>query len=403
MDGQMKYVPSIFTRMFSLFIFFYSLQSYAYFVAYLGNLESFSYDRPTHILLSGLGTDLGTLPQLSALGKAARYHSLFPDRQVILISVFENAKNPAALTSQGFEFLARNTFTLNTGTALRRLLKFSRIQSLEIFGHNSPSLGTQTDGPGERFDANYPGLSKLRSRFTADSYASIHGCNSGWLMAPQLSRLWGIPVAGAFTGTRFERLHSDGHFYVYEKGKAPNDNWATKNLVGGSCLAGGCVRMRPMFSPYNGDWGDFSTSPLVNFYKFFCPQNSVEECEKRMALSMLAFVSDKQVSLSHSLEEFKDQVKSFLCPVYANRKITLQCFEALEQSLRGGSKAVHFTVNQKQLSCDLKTCNAQMTCTDDGCVVEQVNAGHPEPAVTMVEEFNHYLNGFLKLQSPEIK
>ncbi|MGZ3797823.1 MAG: hypothetical protein ACXVB1_15740, partial [Pseudobdellovibrionaceae bacterium] len=249
-----------------------------------------------------------------------------------------------------------------------------------------------------RFDPNYSGLSKLKSKFTADSYALIHGCNSGWLMASQLSELWGIPVAGAFTGTRFERLHSDGHFYVYQKDRAPNEEWAEKNLEGRSCLAGGCFRMRPGYSPYSGSWGDFQDSPLLNYYKFFCIKNSVEDCEKRMALSVLAFVSDKQVSLNHSLEEFKDQVKSFLCPVYADRKITLQCFEALEQSLRDGSKTVSFVVNQRQLACDLKSCNTHMTCTEDGCTVERINVGIPEPATTLVDDFNHYLNGFLQLQ-----
>lgn len=392
-------LPAVFMRVLSLLILFWGLESQAYFVAYLGDRSNFSYDRPTHILLSGLGTNLGTLPQLSALGKALRYRSLFPERQVILISVFENNRNQASLKAQGFEFLVNNYFALNTRMALGQLLKFSRIQSLEIFGHNAPDSGTQTDGPGQRFDPNYPGLSKLKSKFTSDSYALIHGCNSGWIIAPQLSTLWGIAVAGAFTGTRFERLHSDGHFYVYQNDKAPDGNWAEKNIDGQSCQAGGCVRMRPMYSPYDGDWGDFSPSPLVNFYKFFCTQNSMEDCEKRMALSLLAFVSDKHVSANHSLEEFKDQVKSFLCPVYADRKITLQCFEALEQSLRGGSKTVHFTVNQKQLACNLKACNVRLNCSSEMCSVERVNAGAPEPAMTLVEEFNHYLNGFLKLQA----
>jgi hypothetical protein len=395
----MNFFSEIFVRFLGILIFFYGIQSHAYFMAYLGDLKSFSYDRPTYILLSGEGSDLGTLPQLSALGKAARYRSLFPDRQVVLISVFENNKNKAALISQGFSFLANNWFLLNTSSALKQMLKFSRIQSLELFGHNSPISGTVTSGETERFDPNYKALSKLKSHFTADSYAAIHGCNSGWLMAPQLSTLWGIPVAGAFTGTRFERLHSDGHFYVYQKDKAPNEDWAVKNLEGQSCQAGGCLRMRPGYSPYSGDWGDFRTSPALNYYKFFCIKNSVEDCEKRMALSMLSFVSDKQVSLSHSLEEFKEHVKSFLCPVYVGREITLQCFEALEQSLRGGSKTVSFVVNQKQLACDLKACNVKMNCSTDECVIERRDAGLHEPASTMVDEFNHYLNGFLKLQS----
>ncbi|MGZ3804368.1 MAG: hypothetical protein ACXVB4_09180, partial [Pseudobdellovibrionaceae bacterium] len=318
-------------------------------------------------------------------------------RQVVLLSVFENDKNKEVLRSQGFVFLDENSLLLNTKTALLVLLKFSKIQSLELFGHNSPSLGTQLDGPGERFDPNYAGLSKLKSHFTADAYAFIHGCNSAWLMAPQLSSLWEIPVAGAMTGTRFERLHSDGHFYVYEVDKAPNDKWATKNLDGQSCTSGGCLRMRPTYSPYNGHWGDFRNSAFLNYYKFFCIKNSLEDCEKRMALSMLAFVSEKEVSLGHSLEEFKDLVKSFLCPVYADRKITLQCYEDLEQSLHGGSKTLSFTVNQKQLACNLMICNAKMKCDNETCSVEKVDAGVSEPASTMVDEFNHYLNGFLRL------
>jgi hypothetical protein len=370
--------------------------AFAYFVAIPHSQSPARYDQPTHILVSGRGTDLGIQVQLSALGRAQLYKRNFSQNQVILISVLENGQNEAALMKAGWIFLVKNDLKLETDGATREILKFQKIRSLEFFGHNSPSLGTQTDGLGFRFDFRKPVVASIASHFENGAFAMIHGCNSGWMIAQALSKSWGIAVAGSFTGTRFERLHSNGHFYVYEEGKAPDNNWATFNpdLNGAKCFAGGCFRMRPAYSHYVGKWGNLE-GPLLNHYKFFC-QASVQECETAMATSLFGFLAEKSLSPTSSLADFREVAQQYLCPVYKDRRITEDCLQRLAQAEDGhGPLTFSYVVNNPQLTCDLRSCSGVMSCGEHSCSI----AGRLwKNSDTLAQEYLHLINGFKSLK-----
>lgn len=368
----------------------------AYFVASPADQGPMNYKKSVRILVSGRGTDLGLQPQLTALGRYQLYKRNFPEDQVVLISVFENERNEPLLIKNGWVFNVNNSKNLETDVVTKEILKFQKIRSLEFFGHNSPSLGTQSDGLGFRYDFRKPIVATLASHFTKNAYAIIHGCNSGWITAPALAKTWGIAVAGSFTGTRFERLHSDGHFYVADEEKAPNDNWARSNpdLDNVRCSEGGCLRMRPQYSRYQGKWGDFG-GPFLMHYKFFC-QNDINECEKTMAASLFGFVSDTSLRRDSTYAEFREVAKQYLCPVYLDRKITEECHAELDRLETGhGNRGLFFGVKHPQLKCDLRSCTGKMTCEDHTCNIANRESKN---ASTMAQEYLHLLNGFRMIE-----
>jgi hypothetical protein len=385
----------------SLFVFLlaalgFSQVASAYFVAVPADQGPVKYGQTTRLLVSGRGATLGMQPQLSALGRGLLYKRNFPNEQLVLISVLEDAKNEAMLLKNGWVFIVRNDQKFETDVAAKEILKFQKIRSLDFFGHNSPVLGTQTDGLGFRFDFRKPVVATIASHFEKGAYAMIHGCNSGWIIAQDLSKLWNIAVSGSFTGTRFERLHSDGHFYVFEDRKAPDNNWALINadLDGERCAAGACMRMRPSYSHYNGKWGDFE-GPLLNHYKFFC-QLDETECEKTMATSLYGYLAEKSLKRTSSYADFKEVAQQYLCPVYKDRKITEDCIYQLNEIEAGrGKMTVSYVVGDEQLKCDLKSCAAVMTCDDHIC---KVNSRVSKNSTTMAQEYLHLLNGFRALQ-----
>ena len=305
--------------------------SQAYFIAVPANQGPIAYDSTTRILVAGRGTNQFTQFRQSAMTAAYLNKRNFPDQQIVLISVIE-AKNDslAIVAKDGWKIISANEDKFDTASVMTELLKFSKIRALEFFGHNSASLGTQTDGPGYRFDALDPSVSPLASHFDGSAFAYFHGCNSGWLIAESLSKVWGVPVAGSFTETNFEQLNSDGHFYTNDPGKFPASPWAhsNKDLDNVSCSVAGCIRMRPATLPYRSDWGDLA-GPFVAHYKFFC-QLDLRECEKRMALSLFGFVAEKSLNRHSSKNDFRQAAKEFLCPAPKDRSVTLKCEQQLD-------------------------------------------------------------------------
>jgi hypothetical protein len=389
---------------FSLIAFLtlaFAQQAQAYFVAVPAAQPALDLSKPVRVLLPGRGTDLGIQPQQSALGRGLQYKSNFPEDQLVLISVFENSSNKKNLLKAGWKFLVENEQTFETKTAVAELQKFKKIRSLDFFGHNSPSLGTQTDGLGFRFDFREPSVAALAPKFIENSYVMIHGCNSGWIIAQDLSKIWNIPVSGSFTETRFERLHSNGRFYVADEEKAPSNEWAKVNSFGTSCEFGGCLRMRPKFSAYHkGKWGTFD-GPMLSHYKFFC-QLETTECEKRMALSLYGFVSSHSLKKDASEKDFATLAREYLCPVYPprakypNQETTEECYQFLTDIGNGkGNPEQHFVYSDDQLTCTMKACTGKMTCDLHTCTITGRSS---EKAMTLAQEYGHMLRGYRALQ-----
>jgi hypothetical protein len=370
----------------------------AYFVATVNGSAEVSSSAPTHILVSGRGENLGTQPQMSALGVAARIRQAHPGEQVLLMSVFENDKNRKQLENLGVKFIkVDDKTTFNTSSIMPELLKFKKIASLHFFGHNSPTLGTQSDGLGQRFDFRSRKVADLKGHFTEDGYLFIHGCNGGWILAPMLSNLLSIPVAGAFTGTHFERLHEDQNFYVASDSRAPTPNWARGNQVSfdneRACSYGGCLRMRPTNSPYHGHWGNLRATGL-GFYKFFCVGLAQAKCDRVMARSLLNSLTPANLSLRATRNQYIEAAKDFVCPPSRDRSVSNDCAKAMDRVLSGGEKTYSSFGKTPSLQCTFASCEAKFSCTDLTCTLERTGK---TKATTQAEEFLAYVRGFDEL------
>lgn len=377
--------------------------AHAYIVAVPADQPPLDHSRPTHILIPGRGTNLALQPQLAALTRGELYQKNFVGDQVVMISVLEHKDNERFLNRAGWKLIVKNNVILETGSVLAEVEKFTQIRSFEMFGHSSALRGFQMDGDYKtsiRFDPREERVWDLRDNFAPGAYAILYGCNTGWRIAQVLAEKWQIAVAGTFTETQFERLHSNGQYYVEGKQFAPSLRWADTNseLENRDCDLGGCTRMRPNNLSYAGWWGNFA-GPLLTHFKFFCPLK-VQDCQMRMAASLYAYAAEKPLSPDSDYEHFKDVAKQFLCPLSKDRKITEDCYKQLGLIDQGkGNHYVHFVGGgNQQLVCDLRGCKANIDCNLDDKVHKcKISDRVWVNSTTLVDEYMHLLNGYRML------
>ncbi len=384
-----------------------AFKSHAFLVTAL-NTDKLDPNKPTHILVAGAGDDLGTQFQQVARSKALKYSQLYPGDQIVMISHDEpEMDNKALLNAWGFQLIKKDRSTFNGKSFIEEAAKFNQIASMDIFSHSSAQYGIHLDGKAHRLTLNTKGLEELKGHFTKDAYVYLHGCNSGFNLAPFLSDVWEIPVAGSMTSTNFQKLHSDGNFYLTEEGFYPSNEWAQTNSKSFNepvpCnKAGMCLRLKPDNNPYIGFWGEYHDGGLP-FYKFFCVKNQSSDCKRIMAKSLLSFNATTNITKNSSLEEYKAVLFDFLCPVSATKNLRGECMTALEKSLTG----VNLTYNpfsQEQVECDFKSCKVEISCDKvpltgvykpGTCTLVNL-AGHG--STTLTTEFKAYIEGFAELK-----
>lgn len=394
---------------FSIFYFLVmSFTADAYYVTTFKS-EILNYDLPTHVMVAGAGDQLFTQFQEVATAKALKYYELNSGEQIVLITAKEiEVDNSALLTKWGFIIQHENKGTFEGKTFIAEMLKFNKIISLDIFSHSTAQYGIHLDGRFHRLSTDTKNLIKLKSHFLKDAYVFLHGCNAGYSMAPYLSELWEIPVAGAMTSSNFHKLHSDGNFYLDEVGSYPNSNWAKINdksfVEPVKCREGACLRLKPDNVPYLGFWGSYREGGLP-FYKFLCVKNTYEDCTRVMAKSMLSFVSNVHITQDSSLDEYKKAVVDFLCPINSKNNLRQECEENLVNALSTGDETYN-PFSRPQIECDFKGCKAQIKCKPlsflsrdlfkpGSCELVRTFNGK---STTIVREFKAYLDGFKSLR-----
>ena len=200
----------------------------------------------------------------SAIARGYRYLEVYPDHQVVIIASpdVKRVKNRAVFN----EFKVTHIKTVNSKLTGHKLIRemnvFKKIASFDFYGHSSPwglILGKSKAilGPGTGRDA----IVSLRDNFIDGAFATLNSCNAGLKIAPALSLGWEIPVAGAMTGSLFERIHDDGrwynHFLTVIPGKPMTNNVSFETER--HCYKGGCWRMKPGNALYSGGyWGQLS-------------------------------------------------------------------------------------------------------------------------------------------------
>lgn len=372
------------------------------------------YSRPTHIILVGYSHGQGDQFVSAAAARALRYRDLYPNRQVVFYADPEVAGHTDAdvVKTYGIKMISESTSgELAVDALIKTLAQYNTIYSIDVYAHSSPwSVGLE---PGvDRLSTWTPSwlLRTLKPHFAAEAYVTLNGCSAGTELAPFLSSVWKVPVSGALTSSNFERLHSNGQWYVDDAGKYPEGGWATKNAESysktRSCSKGGCLRLKPVNFEYHGSWGDFGGG--LGFYKFYCNyEGSLDDCEKRMALSLLSYPSTTALTYESTREEFEEVVLDYLCPDDMSGTLKQECREGIRNAVGDGTYVYSsFKGNKKPLACDVKRCQVQMKCQEDekkmpiSGTCTSVPGPNPSPT-TQAREYQHFVRGFDLLQAEQ--
>jgi hypothetical protein len=364
-------------------------------VATFDRRGSIDLTKTSRILLVGDSHQLGTLPLMSATTKARRYAQLFPNDQIVLF-VTKDVRE-ASVAATGSTVVRSEPFGTVAMSDLRRLSadklvaaldRFTRIASLEFFGHSSPfGALLEADGDGRTLGPKAPGnIGILKDNFARDTnpFVALNGCNGGASVAPELSKIWELPVSGALTGSNFQELYDDGRWYFHDEGffpagrrTVPKNDKSFGPGVTPSCSAGACVRMKPQDSPYRGVWADPATGfqYALGFYKFFCDYADPNgTCAKGMATSLYSFPSTKPIDKNASDADVKDVLADFFCSGAADATWFDKCKTGLFAAA-SATPATSFSsmksANDYSLECDFAKCEQKLRCAKDA-------AGNPQ-------------------------
>ncbi|MBY0415941.1 MAG: hypothetical protein K2Q18_17350 [Bdellovibrionales bacterium] len=357
---------------------------------------------PTRVMLAGSGDDLKLLFQQVAKAKALKYSEQNPGEQILFITASEkDTENEYFLKKWGFTILETEKATLDGREFLKKVLPFKKILSLDIFSHSSAQFGIHLESHTNRLNVNTRGLEDLKNNFMKDSFVVLHGCNTGFNLAPFLSKIWNVPVAGSLTSTNNQKLHSDGNFYLIEEGLFPNSDWAKSNTLSfdevRACSTGACERLKPDNTPYVGWWGAYREGGLP-FYKFFCVNNSLADCSRVMAKALLSDALIVNLKKDSSFEVYKKAVIDFLCPVSAKKDLRGECQAKLDEALVTNDMTYN-PFSRPQLECDFKGCQAEVKCEKMLFTVPKPGTCKLENkatalATTLVREYKTYLDAY---------
>lgn len=366
---------------------------------------------PTHIIAVGYSNGQADQFVRAAIGRAQKYRDLFPQHQIVLLGHPEiDSSTTDREAFQRFDIHVteyRPEEELNSYNLTERLRNFQSIASFDFYGHSSPwAIGISSRGARLGTDTDEWQVRSLADHFATDSYATLNGCNAGLYLAPHLSKLWKIPVAGAATGTNFQQLHQNGRWYFNDRGNFPEGRWATNNTVSFknpmSCSKGGCTRIKPENSPYKGHWST-ETAAGLGFLKFFCPGfGDTSRCQRGMALSLIAYESLQSVGNDHlDISKFEKVVFDYLCPNDRSGRLTSTCQSGIRKGVDSGNETFSVFSGQ-ELKCSFDGCQFSYKC-------EQDPFGNPVPGTcklsapsnpnptNLVKEYKALMSGFRSL------
>lgn len=370
-------------------------------------------DKITHIIVVGSAVkeDSDQFFQ-SGLARAYRYKELYPDHQVVIMS------SPDVLNVTDDEVFSKYNVVvckkvLEKFTAKNLMLEmnfFNHIASFDFFGHSSPwamKIGDHNAAfsPYE----NVSDLKLLRNKFLPDAYVTLNACNTGFMIAPDLSEILRIPVAGSLTSSMFEKIESDGHWYKEDDSHTDDEvdlnKYSYKQNV--LCSLGLCYRMKPSRSNYSSVWGYFQEGGL-SFNKFFCKFNNQDRrCERGMANSLYSFPSVTPLNSNSNADEFKSVVFDWLCSTGRDSDYFSNCINGIENAV-ARYDLVFQSHPTNELMCDFGSCHAKVICQTDPVNGPILGTCHlqtvinPEPT-NIAREFISMMKGFEDLNRPALK
>lgn len=371
--------------------------------------RSFSYKRPTDVFVVGYGKEAGTLFLNTAISRARKQLDTFgSSRQILVLWAKEDGQSPdtALVKRLGFNILQATNVDLSMNTTIAWLDELKEITSLHFVGHSSAlhGFGLQKS---QRFNQDKNKLSKLKRNFADGAYIFLHGCNTGFNSAPELSEILEVPTFGSMTSTDFQQLHNDGTWYWNNKGQYPAGGWSPSNNLSlansKSCSGYACYRLKANNHPYAGSWGRYETG--LSFHKAFCNfdlgktglfsrKKGIDVCYQGLWNAIKTWPSTEILRNWTDRETYKEIITDFLCPKISGYGVDKACAEVLAAADRGVISSTKFYWGP-QYQCNFKGCNwgtkTQQT-EENGRV--SVFTGTDAGNSTIVNEYRLYMKLF---------
>jgi hypothetical protein len=369
--------------------------------------STFDEDRITHVIIVGSAAkeDSNQFFQ-SGVARAYRIKQLWPNHQVVIMSSPEvrGADDDQVFSEFNIAVVKAVKETFTADKLMKELNSLSQIASIDYYGHSSP-WGLKLGKTDAAFDPTEftQSLTKLKAKLLPNASMTISSCNSGFNVAPELSRVLEIPVAGSLTSSVFERIESDGLWYK-------EDDWTKDNYVEQNtqsygdnlaCTLGLCWRMKPTRYNYSSYWGVFNEGGL-SFYKFFCnfDNNSDSRCEKGMATSLMSFPSVRPLNSHSTKEDFKAVAFDWLCSTAKDKAYFKKCVDGISAAITRGD-LIYQSHPGNELLCDFKSCHSTVVCKDKKIFGSgpkagscKLNATVADKPVTAATEMITLLKGF---------
>lgn len=337
----------------------------------------------THVFVVGRGDELGELLQKAAISKALYTKQVFPQDQILLIGVEEYNRDEqlAAIKRKGFSNIEFVPASLNQDRLFSKLELFQNIASLHFFTHSAVKFGMRLDSIEDRLEPS-DDWTRIKKSLTPDAFIFLNGCNTGFILAPAVSKQLGVPTFGSMTATNIDRKASDGKFYEVEAILPIGVRFA--------CDREPCYRMSPDNAPYSGHWGKFNGGGL-GFFKMFCHLADQEQCLKTLSLTLATHIGVTSLGSPKNFAEAKNNYQNVvlerLCPSYGSEKTKNECSRQILNLNKNYNPFLG-----SPLQCSMTNCDFELTCRafDDKC--DLINPY--TRSSTLINEYQMYMTAF---------
>lgn len=375
----------------------------AYFILSSQKAEKIDRNARTHVIINGIGHDLGSYPVMSARAKMDRILKAFPNDQVVVFNPVDDSSGKNSFEKMGYNIAKYSSDKLIPKTLMDEVVQFKKIASVNTYGHSAIPEGIFLDSIGSKDVRFYPTdteFDRLANHFTDDAFAVLNGCNAGHILAPLLSKKWGIPVAGALTGSHFETIYNDKAYYWADG--ATKSSWLASNTSDFILQ----VRLRPDNANYTGHYGHYPQG--LPFYKFFCSGVETSKCLLGMGQSARVIVSTVNLSEKINSQNYGDVVREWLCPTAKfGSSVQKNCIKYLESidlnSVEKNEAALQYTpFAGRTMQCTFESCYEDAKCSIPqntwGCAKSTVKINK---STTFVREYIAYMQGLQILRQQQ--
>lgn len=274
--------------------------------------------------------------------------------QYVFLTTFPTSttSKQSALKQKGFVLVKDDAAALSSPAFFKELSALKNIKSMHMIGHNGAQLGPWLQDADNRWNYKAERLKELQSNFAADAYIHMLGCNSGWHVAPSISKLLQVPVISTFTSTALHVLTNTQEYELYSEAVVANRK--TEN-----CTQKTCMNLRPESTPYHFGKHQNPKAIWLPIAKPVCHANiSDDRCRKAYATSLLDVISSQnKASAYNNLEDFQNIFFDQVCGAYASADSQVSCRQAVRTALLNQQNYFPFRYGQP-LDCPaLRACS----------------------------------------------